>query len=292
MTFPQASFSAGGYHLILTSAPWTLRPLLTMAAIITLTSDFGPASPYVAQMKGVILSICREALLVDLSHGVRPQSIREGAVVLADAAPRFPPGTIHIGVVDPGVGTARRIVYVEIGPQRYLAPDNGLLSLLASRDRPKQILALENSKFWLTKRSATFHGRDVLAPVAAHLAAGVDPEKLGSSRDELMTLDWPRPKKIPRGLEGEVLYVDSFGNIISNISREQLGALGSPASLFIEVAGRKLRGLVPTYGAALAGECVALLDSQDRLEIAIVEGSAARDLTVKAGDPVRVATRR
>ena len=263
-----------------------------MAAIITLTSDFGPASPYVAQMKGVILSICREATLIDLSHGVRPQNIREGAVILADAAPRFPSGTLHVAVVDPGVGTARRLVYVEIGAQRYLAPDNGLLSLLSSQERPKQIRALENSQYWLVKQSATFQGRDILAPAAAHLANGLDPNQLGPPRDELVTLDWPQPRKVARGLAGEVLYVDSFGNIISNITREQLAALGSPASLSIEVAGRKLRGLVVSYGAAMTGECVALLDSQGRLEIAVVEGNAARDLSVKSGEPVLVATRR
>ena len=263
-----------------------------MPAIITLTSDFGPASPYVAQMKGVILSICRDATLVDLSNGVRPQNIREGAVMLADAAPRFPPGTIHVAVVDPGVGTARRLVFVEIGSQQYLAPDNGLLSLLASHQRPTRIIALENSQFWLVKQSATFQGRDILAPVAAHLASGVDPSQLGSPRDELVMLDWPQPRKVARGISGEVLYVDSFGNIISNITREQLAALGSHASMTIEVGGRQIRGLVQSYGAAMTGECVALLDSQGRLEIAVVEGSAARDLAVKAGEPVLVATRR
>src|SRR5262245_59451134 len=132
--------------------------------LITLTTDFGVGSPYVAQIKGVILSICREIDLVDISHSVSPQSIREGAVVLADATPRFPAGTIHVAVVDPGVGTSRRIVYAEIGPQRYIAPDNGLLSLLAQRDQPRLIVALENSNYWLSERSLTFHGRDIMAP--------------------------------------------------------------------------------------------------------------------------------
>jgi len=263
-----------------------------MSAIITLTTDFGTGSPYVAQIKGVILSICREVDLVDISHAVAPQNVREGAVVLADTTPRFPVGTIHVAVVDPGVGTARRLIYAEIGRQRYLTPDNGLVSLLASQEQPTRIVALENPQFWLPQQAATFHGRDILAPAAAHMVAGVDPVQLGPLRDELVMLDWPQPQRNARGLAGEVLYVDSFGNILSNITREHIAALGSPASMTIELAGRQIRGLVRSYGAALAGECVALIDSQGRLEIAVVEGNAARDLSVRAGAPVVVATRR
>src|SRR5262245_37915469 len=117
--------------------------------LITLTTDFGTGSPYVAQMKGVILSICRDVELLDVSHAIGPQNVREGAVVLGDATPRFPPGTIHVAVIDPGVGTARRIVYAQIGEQRLIAPDNGLLSLLAARHAPRRIVALENTKYWL-----------------------------------------------------------------------------------------------------------------------------------------------
>src|SRR5437762_10863778 len=130
-----------------------------MRSIITLTTDFGVSSPYVAQMKGVILSICRDVELVDISHAVGPQNIREGAVVLADVTPRFPQGTIHVAVVDPGVGTSRRIVYAEIGGQRYVAPDNGLLSLLALRQQPKTIVSIENREYWLPESSNTFQGR-------------------------------------------------------------------------------------------------------------------------------------
>ena len=144
---------------------------------ITLTTDFGLGSPYVAQMKGVILSLCGEADLIDITHGIGPQNVREGAVVLADTTPRFPPGTIHVAVVDPGVGTARKLVYAEIGPQRYLAPDNGLLSLLAASQPPSRIVSLENSQFWLPEVSPTFHGRDILSPVAARLAGGASPDR-------------------------------------------------------------------------------------------------------------------
>ncbi|HEX5106235.1 MAG TPA: SAM-dependent chlorinase/fluorinase [Pirellulaceae bacterium] len=260
-----------------------------MRPLITLTTDFGSGSPYVAQMKGVILSLCREVDLVDISHAVGPQNIREGAVVLADATPRFPPGTIHVAVVDPGVGTSRPILYAEIGQQRYVAPDNGLLSLLASRQRPQRIRALENDSFWLPGTSHTFHGRDIMAPVAAHLALGVNPDELGPLAAGLHLLPWPQPQRTGDEVSGEVLYVDSFGNVITNLSRDDVRAAGNPARLAIECAGRTIRGLVPTYAAAMPQELVALFDSQGRLELAVVQGNAARELEVEPGAAVTVA---
>jgi S-adenosylmethionine hydrolase len=237
-------------------------------------------------MKGVILSICREVDLVDISHSDGPQNIREGAVVLADATPRFPDGTIHVAVVDPGVGTSRPILYAEIGQQRYIAPDNGLLSLLAGRQRPQRIRALENDSFWLPGTSPTFHGRDIMAPVAAHLALGANPDDLGPPATGLHALAWPQPVVSERGVTGEVLYVDSFGNLITNLARTDVAAAGNPSRLLITCAGRTIRGLIPTYASALPRELVALFDSQGRLELAIVQGSAARELAVEAGAAV------
>lgn len=260
-----------------------------MSALITLTTDFGPGSPYVAQMKGVILSLCREVDLVDISHTVGPQNIREGAVVLADATTRFPAGTIHVAVIDPGVGTNRRLLYAEIGLQRYLAPDNGLLSLLASRERPHRLRALENQAYWLRGPSHTFHGRDILAPASAHLARGVDPNDLGSPLASLHSLDWPHPRISTGMVDGAVLYLDSFGNLITNIAREEVESLGNPARLRVACAGRHIQGIISTYGAAMPQELVALFDSQGRLELAIVQGSAARGLGIGPGAPVSVA---
>jgi hypothetical protein len=258
-----------------------------MRPLITLTTDFGPSSPYVAQMKGVILGLCREVDLIDITHTVGSQNVREGAIALADATPRFPPRTIHVAVVDPGVGTARRVVYAEIGGQRYLAPDNGLLSLLAQRaTSPPQWRVLENDRYWLPQRSSTFHARDILSPVAANLALGLDPAELGPPLAAPVALDWPAPRRSGANVLGEVLFVDSFGNVITNLTRGDLAPLGSPTSINVQCGSRKIRGLVPTYGAAMAGELVALIDSQDRLEIALVEGHAARELQVRPGDPV------
>lgn len=258
--------------------------------IITLTTDFGTSSPYVGQMKGVILSIARDVDLVDVSHGIAPQNIREGAVVLADTTPRFPPASLHVAVVDPGVGTTRRIVYAEIGEQRYIAPDNGLLSLLARREEPRRVIVVENEAYWLREPSQTFHGRDIMAPVAAHLAGGLAAEKLGPPQNGVVMLEWSEPRRSSSSVTGEVLFIDSFGNVITNIGREDVAPLAEPASLVVDCGGHQIRGLVPTYGAALAGEIIALFDSQGRLEIANVGGSAANELHLEAGEAVVVST--
>src|SRR3990172_9128609 len=159
-------------------------------ALITLTTDFGAGSRYVAAMKGVILSIDPRAHLVDLSHSVPHQDIRRGAMVLAETVPFFPPETIHVGVVDPGVGTERRIVYARIGRQQFIAPDNGLLSRLAAAERPSKIVSLDEPRFWLPRVSRTFHGRDIMAPVAARLSLGLSPDELGRPLDSLVPLAW------------------------------------------------------------------------------------------------------
>lgn len=261
-----------------------------MRPLITLTTDFGPGSPYVAQMKGVILTICRDAELVDITHAIGPQNVREGAIVLGDVAPRFPAGTIHVAVVDPGVGTARRLIYVEIGLQRFLAPDNGLLGLVARRQLSQRLFALENPAFWLPQPSQTFHGRDILAPVAAHLASGIDPGELGPALDQIEMLAWQRPVKNGDRVTGEVLYVDSFGNLITNIGPDEVTSLGELSRLAIDCGGRQIRGIVRTYGATLPGELLALFDSQGRLEIAVANGSAARLLPVRQGETVTVSS--
>jgi S-adenosylmethionine hydrolase len=259
-----------------------------MRPIITLTSDFGHGSSYVAQMKGVILSLCRDVELMDISHAISAQNIREGAVVLADATPRFPHGTIHVAVVDPGVGTSRRMIYAEIGGQRYVAPDNGLLSLLALGQRPRGIISIENREYWLPDSTSTFQGRDIMAPVAAHLARDLEPQKLGPARQSIEMLAWPLVKKTASGLTGVVIYVDSFGNLITNLSREDVLAIGAPNTLIIDCGGLKISGLVPTYGAAMAGEVIALFDSQGRLEIAKVCANAADELGLGVGEKITV----
>lgn len=257
-------------------------------SIITLTTDFGGGSHYVAAMKGVILGINPQVRLVDLSHSIRPQNIRQGAFALAEASTWFPAGTIHVGVIDPGVGTSRRLVYARIGDQQYLAPDNGLLSLLTKRQKPSRIIQLTNSEFWLPEVSSTFHGRDVLAPLAAQLSLGVDPEQLGPSIAELTQLEWPDPVRVGNRLEGVVLSSDSFGNLITNISAGHLSDAKRTSKVTITCGASTISGLSQTYGDHRPGEPIALVGSGGNLEIALVDGNAAERLGIADGTPVSI----
>src|SRR3954471_871694 len=160
-------------------------------SIITLTTDFGPGSRYVGAMKGVILSINPRATIVDLSHAIPPQDIRAGAIVLAETAMWYPPGSIHIAVVDPGVGSKRRVVYAQIGTQHFIAPDNGLLSRLAMLEKPSKIVSVDEPRHWMPSVSRTFHGRDIMSPVAARLSLGLSPDELGRPQESLLEIPWP-----------------------------------------------------------------------------------------------------
>ncbi len=256
--------------------------------ILTLTTDFGVGSPYVAAMKGVVLSINPAATVVDITHAVPPQDVRYAAIVLDDVAERFPEGTIHVAVVDPGVGTDRGLVLAEIGRQRFLAPDNGLLSRLAARTRPSNIVRLAEPQFWLPEVSATFHGRDILAPAAARLSLGLDPDRLGVPQDRLTVLDWPEVRLRPEGIDGSILWIDAFGNLISDITRAMLA--GHPAWDRAMVCCRQARveAISRTYADHPPGTLVALIGSSDRLELAVVGGSAAARLGAGFGDRVEL----
>jgi S-adenosylmethionine hydrolase len=258
-------------------------------SIITLTTDFGTDSPYVAQMKGAILSINPEAVLVDITHGLPPQDIRQGALVLEEVTPRFPPASIHVAVVDPGVGTPRRILCAEIQDRYYIAPDNGLLSRLVRRDPHSRIFALSNPEAWCARLSATFHGRDIMAPVAAHLSLGERVETLGETVGDMQELAWPEVTSQGDRLEGTILAVDSFGNLITNITQDDLPAASRLECAEVRCAGRIVSGIIRTYGERPPGSLVALFGSGGRLEIAVVNGSAANKLQAGVGDAVAVA---
>ncbi|RMG88808.1 MAG: hypothetical protein D6708_10915 [Candidatus Dadabacteria bacterium] len=246
--------------------------------VVTLTTDFGTRDPFVGVMKGVILRICPGAQLVDLTHELPPQDVLAGAIALEDAVGYFPAGTVHLAVVDPGVGTDRPALAVRTDRHWFVAPDNGLLSFLPEGEI-REIRRIENPDLWLHPVSATFHGRDVFAPVAAHLAAGIAPERVGPLADGLKRLAFPRPRPTPEGLEGEILGFDRFGNAFTNLRRP--GAAGRA----VGVAGREL-SLLRTYAEAAPGQPLALWGSSDRLEIAVRNGSARRDLGLERGDRV------
>lgn len=258
------------------------------APVITLTTDFGTGSPYVAAMKGVILSINPAARIVDVSHAIRPQQVREGAIVLESVVPYFPARSIHVAVIDPGVGTERGIVYACIEGRHFVAPDNGLLSRLAGRWRPSKMIEIRDPAFWRPEVSATFHGRDIMAPVAAHLSLGVPPEKLGPACERLVTLDWPEAKQVANRVEGEIVAVDSFGNLITNIPRESLAIAPTDESVTIRCDEHETHGIFKTYGDQPPMTLIALFGSSNRLELAIVNDSARAMLGVGEGTQVVV----
>jgi S-adenosylmethionine hydrolase len=256
--------------------------------IITLTTDFGSRSPFVAAMKGVILCINPAARIIDLSHDIPPYDLRHTAFFLADALPYFPPGTIHVVVVDPGVGGDRDILYVNVSGQRLLVPDNGCWSLLAEgHAQPLRVIRLREPRFWRPIVCPTFHGRDIFAPVAAYLSLGVSSKELGTVVTQWKQLAWPVPSRRLDGVSGEVIFVDHFGNLISNISTATLAAAGPKAtsiSLGDVVVPRRVR----SYCEASPGDLVALISSNGLLEVAEVQGNAARRLSAGVGAKVRV----
>lgn len=254
-----------------------------MAAIITLTSDFGTRDAYVAEMKAVILGLVRDVQLVDVTHEIEPQLVAEGALVV-EALERFPAGSIHLAVVDPGVGTERRGLVVRAAGRLYVGPDNGVLT--AAMAAPGwEAHELRAAEYRLPVVSRTFHGRDVFAPAAAHLALGVPPSRFGPAVLDPVRLSWPRPRQGPRGVEGEVIHVDRFGNLVTSI-----GAASVEALVGSEPAIARIRNLilplVGTYGDLRPGQAGALIGSRGRLEVAVRDGSAAA--RIRAGRGTRV----
>ncbi len=265
------------------------HPAMSNFPIITLSTDFGEGSRYVAAMKGVILSIHPKAQIVDLSHTVPAQDVRHGAIALAESAPYFPADTIHVAVVDPGVGTERRIVYARIGSQQYIAPDNGLLSRLAAAEPPSKIVSLDEPRFWLPRVSNTFHGRDIMAPVAARLSLGLSPDELGRPQQTLVPLVWREAERVANRISGEVIEVDSFGNLVTNITREQLAGVPTGESVTITCDEHVTQGIFQTYSDQPPMTLIALVGSGDKLELAIVNENASMMLGVTVGATVTVA---
>jgi S-adenosylmethionine hydrolase len=244
--------------------------------LIALLTDFGLRDHYVGTMKGVMLGICPEASLVDISHDVAPQDVLGAALELAAAYQFFPSGTVFLVVVDPGVGSTRRGIAVEAGGYRFVAPDNGVLSIVLDRTAPSRAAELTALQFARPPISRTFEGRDRFGPAAAWLAAGVELTALGRPASSLVRLDVPVPRATGAGIDGEVLRVDRFGNLITNIDQATLEKLSG--SMTVQIASRVIPRIVATYAEAKAGELCALVGSSDHLEIAVNGGSAAATL--------------
>lgn len=255
--------------------------------IITLTTDFGEDSPYAAAMKGVILAINPSARIVDLSHQIPPQDLDYAACFLRGAIPYFPHGTLHVVVIDPGVGTDRALLYVEVGGHRLLVPDNGCWTqLIGPTSQASLVIRLAEPRLWRQPVSATFHGRDILAPVAGHLSLGVDPHTLGPQVTEWVRFEFPQPTLEPGRLAGEVVFVDRFGNLLTNIPGEALAMVAGPRHFQVgeHVVDRQVR----TYAEAEPGSPVALVSSNGILEIAVSSGNAAQQLGARVGTRVMV----
>lgn len=260
-----------------------------MAPIITLTTDFGTRDAYVAAMKGVILSRCPDVRLVDVTHEIAPQEVMEAAFVLRGAAPHYPEGTIHLVVVDPGVGTSRRAVALCHGGHRFVGPDNGVFSLALDESPPDEAVVLDRPAFWrVPEPSATFHGRDVFAPVAAHLAAGLALADVGTPTDRLEPLHWALPIADEQGVQGWVVHIDRFGNCITNISRSLFDERCAGRRVRCYAGGAILAGVRTTYDTVAPGEPLALFGSSGLLEIAVNTGNAAELIGIRKGAPVNL----
>jgi len=255
-------------------------------AVITLTTDFGQRDPYVAAMKGVILTSCPQARILDLSHDIAPQDTHEAARFVAGAAPYFPAGTIHVVVVDPGVGTPRRPLAVRAGGQVFLCPDNGVLTEVARALGIEEAREIANPAFMRDTISNTFHGRDVFAPAAAHLARGTSFESIGPCIGDLCALDEPEPIWVSATtLCGIVAHVDRFGNAATNIARP---ILGGRCIVDIAFGNHTIAGLRATYAAVDPGAPLALFNGSDHLEIAVRNGSATEKLGLVRGTEITI----
>jgi S-adenosylmethionine hydrolase len=261
--------------------------------VITLMTDFGIKDGNVGVMKGVIWEICPTAQISDLSHLIQAQNIREAGYILARSVPYFPKGSIHVVVVDPGVGTERRPMAAQIGDWFYVGPDNGTITGWLERATQEgwrtEFIELNRTQYWLQNVSHVFHGRDIFSPVAAHLAIGVPLRELGSPFNDVIRLELPKPEKTDQGWRGEVIHIDHFGNVSTNIRIENLGdALNEKENISVRLVGVEITGMVDTFGERPVGDLVALIGSTGNLGIAVVNGNAQQRLGTKVGDRVEV----
>jgi S-adenosylmethionine hydrolase len=260
-------------------------------SIITLLTDFGTKDHYVASMKGVILNINPRCLFIDITHQVSPHDIREGAFILANAYSHFPRGTIHLAVVDPGVGGARKPLLLVTQNYFFVGPDNGLFTMISRKESVNQTIALDKRKYHLSKINTTFHGRDIFAPVAAHLSMGVKPNALGHKIDSLLSLGFEGPFVKEGKLLGEILHVDAFGNLVSNIDEGRFLQFTRGHPFVIRARGKIIRGLKKGYWEGKKDEVIALFGSNGFLEISVREGNAQKVLKIKRGDPIWISTK-
>ncbi len=263
--------------------------------VITLTTDFGTSDAYVGVMKGVILGINPNAQIVDITHAVPPQDIHEAAFLIHTAHRYFPKGTVHVIVVDPGVGSDRQAIVCQTNTAFFVCPDNGILTYLlqeieSNGKQAKNVVAIQNSDYHLPDVSQTFHGRDIFAPVAAHLSLGVPLADIGPPVHNLVRLSIPTFEEFGDKLVGEIIKIDSFGNAITNITENRLSALLGTSAYEIRAGNAYLKQLNTAYAESEIGEPLAIVGSSGMLEIAVNGGSASQVLGLKRGDTVVIQT--
>jgi len=263
---------------------------LQPAPVVTLLSDFGLVDPFVGMMKGAMLQVNPDLRIVDLCHSVQPQNVRQAAFMLMTSFGYFPPGTIHVAVVDPGVGTGRKILACQTERFFFLAPDNGLLGPVLEREPLHACVTVTNTEYFLPHVSQTFHGRDIFAPVAAHLSRGVPLSQLGPAAAPTGELHFPRPQaKDDHTLRGEVLYSDRFGNLVTNLHEDDIRQLaGGRGALEVRAGESIIPGLSTSYAAERAGILLAVVGSTGFLEVALNLGSAREFLGLEIGGAVEV----
>ena len=258
-----------------------------MAQIVTFTSDFGVREYYVGAVKGAILSVCESARIVDISHQISPHELCEAAFTLASACPYYPPGSIHLAVVDPGVGSRRRSLAVATERDFFVGPDNGIFTLILEQQRVRQVVSLENERFFHTPVAPTFHGRDVFGPVAGWLARGTALLELGPSIDDWVRLDFPAPERSGQRLLGKVLQVDRFGNVITCFRPSDLeGLAGGDGEPLFRLGNQRVTRVCRFYSEARPGELFALIGSSGYYELALAQDSAATRLGARPGTEV------
>lgn len=263
-------------------------------SVITLTTDFGIVDEYIAVMKGVILGIYPEAVIVDITHHIPPQDLIQAAYTIRNAYAYFPRGTVHIIVVDPGVGSGRSILALEKNNHFFIAPDNGILSILLDKTAADSMVHVTDDRYYLPSVSRTFHGRDIFAPVGAHMAKGVSSKRLGQpvTEDQIVRLNIPKPKISANGeISGHIISIDRFGNLISNIDEESLNRLGPKGiedSIYIRLKGKKITGISKSYENNNDRKGLAVIGSRGLLEIAVNRDSAQQVFKAEKGDEIRV----
>ncbi len=270
---------------VMKNVSYTQRP------VITLLTDFGLADGFIGVMKGVMLQICPAARLVDISHDLPQFSIQAGAFLNQWSFGYFPQGTVHLCVVDPGVGTSRRMLAVEVSGHYFIAPDNGVLSPVVRLNEQKKIISITNQRYWLDKVSHTFHGRDIFSPVAAHIAAGVPMDEMGERIDDPVLLPQRETKFTKKSIECSVEYIDRFGNLITTLSHDNYQAWLNrhgidPETIRIKAGQDLIDGISSSYGEKESGELLTVFDGYNRLEVSVNQGSAKEQTGLQYGDCV------